>query len=53
MSDGVYEGYPKRLDDLPVMVASDCLELKSFFPRPFYDIASIFMECGGGIIIRN
>ncbi|MBA1341613.1 MAG: hypothetical protein C5S40_05675 [ANME-2 cluster archaeon] len=53
MSDGVYIGYPKRFDDLPIMVASDCVEIKSFFPVPFKDIPSIFIECGGGLMIRK
>lgn len=53
MSDGVFQGYPIRLDDLPVMVASDCIEMGSFFPSPYHDIVSIFMECGGGVVVRD
>jgi len=53
MSDGVFKGYPTRLDDLPVMVASDCIEIGSFFPTPFHDIESVFIECGGAIILRE
>jgi hypothetical protein len=53
MSDGVYMGYPIRFDDLPIMVASDCVEIKSFFPAPFENIPSILIECGGGLIIRK
>jgi hypothetical protein len=53
MSDGVFKGYPTRLDDLPVMVASDCIEIGSFFPTPFHDIESIFIECGGATILKE
>ena len=53
MSDGVYRGHPTRIDDLAVMVASDCVELRSFFPTPFVDIASVLIQCGSAVIIRQ
>lgn len=53
MSDGVYKGHPTRLDDLVVMVASDCVELGSFFPTPFVDVTSVFIQCGSAMIIRQ
>lgn len=53
MSDGVFQGYDTRIDDLPVMVASDCIELGSFFPSPYSNVVSVFLDCGGGIILRQ
>jgi hypothetical protein len=53
MSDGVYQGNPKRIDDLPIMVASDCIDFPTFFPTPFRDTSSIFLKCGSAIIIRR
>ena len=53
MSDGVYRDYPTRLDDLAVMVASDCVELRSFFPTPFADVTSVFIQCGSAVVIRQ
>ncbi|KAF5409963.1 MAG: hypothetical protein C5S43_05570 [Candidatus Methanocomedens sp.] len=53
MSDGVYRGHPTRIDDLAVMVASDCVELRSFFPIPFVDVTSVFIQCGSAVVIRQ
>ncbi|MCK4938490.1 MAG: hypothetical protein KAR85_07790 [Methanosarcinales archaeon] len=53
MSDGVYRGHPTRFDDLAVMVASDCVELRSFFPTPFVDVTSVFIHCGSAVVIRQ
>ncbi|MDF1557317.1 MAG: hypothetical protein P1P80_03940 [ANME-2 cluster archaeon] len=53
MSDGVYRGHPIRIDDLAVMVASDCVELRSFFPAPFMDVASVFIQCQSAVVIRQ
>lgn len=44
MSDGVYQDNPKRIDDLPIMVASDCIDFPTFFPTPFRDTSSIFFK---------
>ncbi|MDF1532033.1 MAG: hypothetical protein P1P72_06920 [ANME-2 cluster archaeon] len=53
MSDGVFRGHPTRLDDLAVMVASDCVELRAFFPTPFIDVSSVFIQCGSALVIRH
>ncbi|MCD4845174.1 MAG: hypothetical protein K8R25_11880 [Methanosarcinales archaeon] len=53
MSDGVYQGNIKRIDDLPIMVASDCIDFPTFFPKPFHSTSSIFLKCGSAIIIRK
>ncbi|MCL7475708.1 MAG: hypothetical protein SCH39_06930 [Methanosarcinales archaeon] len=53
MSDGVFRGHPTRIDDLAVMVASDCVELRAFFPTPFIDVSSVFIQCGSALVIRH
>lgn len=52
MSDGVYQDCSTRIDDLAVMVASDCVDMRSFYSEPYPNVASVFFDGGGGLIIR-